>query len=410
MRSVEICAGAGGLALATTQAGFFPLALLENDPKACATMNENRTRGSQWVKSWPKAEPTDIREFNYSSLDSPIDLLSGGPPCQPFSVAGKHLGIDDDRDLFPEFARAMKHLQPRAILIENTNGLARESFTRQLDYILLQLMFPDCRRKSGEHRTKFSARLKRHAKQSGGDQYTLSCFVLNAADFGVAQQRKRLFIVGLRRANPPFFCPPVPTHSLDSLLYDQWVTGEYWDRHKVPTRERPQLLGRWKSRITRLNESNERPKLLPWRTIRDEISSLPPPFERPDSDEILNHQFQPGARSYPGHSGSEFDLPAKALKAGRHGVPGGENMLRFPSGAVRYFSIRECARLQSFPDDYYFSGCWLHMTRQIGNAVPVLLCRSVAETIKARLDRVELPKVAVVASEGPSQPRQRRAG
>src|SRR5271166_2660047 len=100
MRSVELCAGAGGLALATTQAGFRPLALLESDPVACKTILENQRRGSRWVGAWPAVSPVDIRLFDYSSLAAPVDLLSGGPPCQPFSHAGKHLGIEDDRDLF----------------------------------------------------------------------------------------------------------------------------------------------------------------------------------------------------------------------------------------------------------------------------------------------------------------------
>src|SRR5438270_903943 len=146
MRSVELCAGVGGLALATTQAGFVPLALIENDVAACATITENKRRGSRWVQSWPAVSPQDIREFDYSSISEPVDLLSGGPPCQPFSQAGKLLGIEDDRDLFGEVARAMRDLRPRAILIENTKGLANQPFIRQLRYIQLQLTIPDAER------------------------------------------------------------------------------------------------------------------------------------------------------------------------------------------------------------------------------------------------------------------------
>jgi DNA (cytosine-5)-methyltransferase 1 len=123
-----------------------PLALLESDPVACGTIRENQRRGSQWVKRWPVVSPTDIRYFDYSTLSGPVYLLSGGPPCQPFSIGGKHLGIDDDRDLFTEVARAMVFLRPRAILIENTKGLARSTFQRQLRYIDLQLTLPEeCR-------------------------------------------------------------------------------------------------------------------------------------------------------------------------------------------------------------------------------------------------------------------------
>jgi DNA (cytosine-5)-methyltransferase 1 len=101
----------------------------------------------------------------------------------------------------------------------------------------------------------------------------------------------------------------------------------------------------------------------------------------------LNHIFQDGAKAYPGHTGSYIDEPAKTLKAGVHGVPGGENMVRRADGSVRYFTVRESARLQTFPDNYRFHGAWTECMRQLGNAVPVELARqvgvSVAEHLKA---------------------------
>ena len=97
--------------------------------------------------------------------------------------------------------------------------------------------------------------------------------------------------------------------------------------------------------------------------------------------------FNPGARSYAGHTGSPLDEPAKTLKAGDHGVPGGENMLARVDGSVRYFTVREAARLQTFPDSYTFCGAWTEAMRQLGNAVPVRLAEvvasSVAETLQA---------------------------
>jgi len=100
---------------------------------------------------------------------------------------------------------------------------------------------------------------------------------------------------------------------------------------------------------------------------------------------IPNHVFNPGARPYAGHTGSPIDEPAKTLKAGDHVVPGGENMMLLPSGEVRYFTVRESARLQEFPDDFVFYGSWTESMRQIGNAVPVTLAEIVGKSIAGTL-------------------------
>jgi DNA (cytosine-5)-methyltransferase 1 len=117
--------------------------------------------------------------------------------------------------------------------------------------------------------------------------------------------------------------------------------------------------------------------------VRDAISDLPAPTE--GAAVPNNHVFNPGARSYPGHTGSPLDEPAKTLKAGDHGVPGGENMLRALNGQLRYFTVRESARLQSFPDDFLFRGSWTETMRQLGNAVPVRLAELIAFDIKLHL-------------------------
>ena len=93
----------------------------------------------------------------------------------------------------------------------------------------------------------------------------------------------------------------------------------------------------------------------------------------------------PGARPYIGHTGSPLDWPAKTLKAGDHGVPGGENMIAFPDKAVRYFTVREAARLQTFPDTWQLSGAWTEAMRQLGNAVPVSLGRTISESVASAL-------------------------
>ena len=123
-----------------------------------------------------------------------------------------------------------------------------------------------------------------------------------------------------------------------------------------------------------------------WQTVRNAIIDLPDPELFPSKrTQFQDHRLQPGARSYPGHTGSPLDEPAKTLKAGVHGVPGGENMLRRPDGSVRYFTIRESARLQTFPDKMVFHGSWSETMRQLGNAVPVKLGRVVAESVRDKL-------------------------
>jgi DNA (cytosine-5)-methyltransferase 1 len=139
-------------------------------------------------------------------------------------------------------------------------------------------------------------------------------------------------------------------------------------------------------------------KTLPWRTVRDAIAGLPD-AESKAAASVPNHVFQPGARSYPGHTGSPMDLPAKTLKAGDHGVPGGENMMVRDDGSVRYFTVRESARIQTFPDGFRFHGSWTETMRQLGNAVPVLLAQRVASSVAEKLVVAELNKLRNVQAD-----------
>src|SRR5690606_22912396 len=124
------------------------------------------------------------------------------------------------------------------------------------------------------------------------------------------------------------------------------------------------------------------PQTQAWRTVRDAICDIPDPELKPGAERrFADHRFQPGARSYTGHTGSPMDEPAKTLKAGVHGVPGGENMLLRPDGSVRYFTVRESARLQTFPDDFLFRGSWSEAMRQLGNAAPGRLGRMGGEDV-----------------------------
>ena len=391
MHSVELFAGAGGLALGCELAGFHPQAVIEWDKWACDTIRRNQADGHPLVTDWDVTEG-DVRLHEWGAIITPIALATGGPPCQPFSSGGKHLAADDDRDMFPAATDVVRRLAPRAFIFENVKGLTRARFADYYEYVQLRLQFPEHRAQPDETWSHHLERLRTDLDTTGGLRYRVQAHPVNAANYGIPQQRHRVFIVGFRDDEPANWTFPAPTHTKDALLHDQWVTGVYWERHDVPPADR---LGRpSESTIDRLRNADRATLGLPWRTVRDAIADLPEPTPTGHPD-WLNHVLQPGARQYKGHTGSPIDAPAKTLKAGAHGVPGGENMLRRPDGSVRYFTVRESARLQTFPDDYELHGAWGEAMRQLGNAVPVELARVVAESVEYAL--TDSGKVIAVA-------------
>jgi DNA (cytosine-5)-methyltransferase 1 len=389
MRSVELFAGAGGLAIGMANAGFHHAAVIEWNSDACETFRENKRHHTHHVEEWPLHE-VDVRKFNYRTLKDDVMVVSGGPPCQPFSMGGKHRGHLDERDMFPEAVRAVRELRPKAFIFENVKGLKRDAFATYFEYIRLQLTYPGLMRRTGESWSDHCRRLEKHHTAShGGAEYNVVSELLNAANFGVPQRRERVFIVGFRSDLGVGWSFPKATHSEEALLTSKWLTGEYWDRHKVAKKHRPPLESRRKSRVEKLRRGDLFMEgLVPWLTVRDAISDLPDP-EKFRDNAIPNHRHNPGARTYKGHTGSRLDQPAKTLKAGDHGVPGGENMLARADGSVRYFTVREAARLQTFPDNYIFRGAWTEAMRQLGNAVPVLLAEIVARSVANSLRPVE---------------------
>ena len=187
LTSVEVCAGAGGQALGLEQAGFHHLALVDNDKHCCQTLRMNRP-------GWAVHE-TDLENFDGKPYKG-VDLLSGGLPCPPFSVAGKQLGKNDERNLFPAFFRLVKEMQPRAILVENVRGF-------------LDPIFADYRQ---------SLRSQFHSLG-----YECDWTLLQANDFGVSQLRPRVAIVALPIGSLRFFrfpAKPLPAPSVGELLSD----------------------------------------------------------------------------------------------------------------------------------------------------------------------------------------------
>jgi len=339
---VELFAGGGGLALGLKSAGFDHSVLIERDHHSCATLRANAGLGA------PLGETTvveaDVRTVAWA--DSPVELLSGGAPCQPFSLGGKHRAQGDDRNLFPEVMRAVRTLKPRAVLMENVKGLTRASFRPYFDYLIRQLRHPGVAPRADEDWAEHDARLS--AIEARGDEpyYDVQYQVLNAADYGVAQSRDRVFIVAVPHGSGFGF--PTPTHRRP--MHSQ-KAGEAGADGRCD-----------------------------WLTVRDALRGLPEPSADVRRD-ALDHWLIPGARTYTGHSGSQLDRPSKTIKAGVHGVPGGENMFVLDDGGIRYYTLREAARIQSFPDDYRFPVSRSEAMRQIGNAVPCRLAKAVGRSV-----------------------------
>jgi DNA (cytosine-5)-methyltransferase 1 len=396
LHSLELFAGAGGLALGTELAGFKSVAAVEWDRWAAETLEQNKSRGFPLVKDL-RVICGDVRALDCSEFPQDLDLVSGGPPCQPFSIGGKHRAFNDDRDMFSAFADVVARLRPRAFILENVKGLTRSSFANYLAYIEHRLSMPELFQRPGEKWDEHLQRLEEEKSSSGdkGVRYTTFRHLFNAADHGAAQKRERVFIVGFRKDQDAHWSFPTATHSQEALLFSQWISGDYWDHHRIAKKDRGDAPSRMKARIESIQRQNSSVGLRPWRTVRDALQGLPTP--RADGKEtigIKNHRLQLGARAYVGHTGSPIDSPSKALKAGDHGVPGGENMMVNLDGSVRYFTVREAARIQGFPDGYVFHGAWSETMRQLGNAVPVMLAQAVASSVAQKLLEFDLTTLA----------------
>jgi DNA (cytosine-5)-methyltransferase 1 len=218
LTSIEICAGAGGQALGLEAAAFEHLALVELDPWACATLRLNRP-GWNVVGPAPgdrpphEGGPGDVRVFDASPYSNEVDLLAGGVPCPPFSKAGKQLGADDERDLFPEALRLVRECAPKAVMLENVRGLLDPKFAA--------------------YREGVTARLR----QLG---YIAEWKLLHASDYGVPQLRPRAILVAMRDDLARYFEWPepngAPAPSVGEVLRgyiaeagweraDTWATG-----------------------------------------------------------------------------------------------------------------------------------------------------------------------------------------
>lgn len=351
MKSLELFSGLGGLAKGLEISGFEHVKFVESNHDACNSLRENFNENLIYEG--------DIRNFDATPFRG-IDLVAGGPPCQPFSLGGKGKAHNDARDMFPEAARIISECRPRAFIFENVKGLLRKNFSDYFSYILLRLQFPLERIRRSESWQSHYHRLSLISRLNYKKVHYNVCYkLINAADYGVPQVRERVFIVGVRSDLNLLWSFPPQTHSKEKLYEAQKCTGSYWKKYNIE-------FNSVNYQEVMLNSS-----IKPWVTVRDALSNIPDP--EVESNFALDHVFKGGAKIYPGHTGSEFDMPAKTIKAGAHGVPGGENMIRYPDGKVRYMTTYEAKIIQTFPKDYVVTGSWGESLRQIGNAVPVHL-------------------------------------
>lgn len=393
--SVELFAGGGGMALGLHLAGFDHVRLVEWDARACDTLRLNGTRVDPATGAPPweadRVECGDVREFVAAAADhQDVDLVAGGPPCQPFSLGGLHAGDNDQRNMFPAALDVVRACTPKMVVFENVPGLLRPSFKAYFDYVRDQLEAPSIVPRTGEAWHAHWDRV-REGSSSSEVRYRVARQVILASDLGVGQLRRRVFLVGIREDLGAEWGELSGDHSEDALLFDKYVSGSYWEEHADDREARnftvkgpPEPPANLHARVTRLRERG-RPAEKRWRTVRDvlrEPEPLPAPVDGKQRGPWPNHVGVPGARSYPGHTGSDIDSPAKTIKAGVHGVCGGEAMIRFTDGSLRYMTTREAARVQGFPDWYEFTGARSHAMRHIGNAVAVRVAQAVGERLR----------------------------
>ena len=357
-------------------AGANHLAFVEWDRNACNTLREN------YISELVHEE--DVRLFDFTDYKD-VDIVAGGPPCQPFSLGGKAQGYDDRRDMFPSALSAIRTLMPKVFVFENVKGLLRKAFAEYFEYIILQLTYPTIQPVSTNWRENYKILKELKTLKKTNETYQVKYKLINAADYGIPQIRERVIIVGFRHdlnANWDF---PQATHSSDSLLWSKYITGEYWEQHSIKNYIPEDYCLKVQNYLNK-KYGFFKPAQNPWKTVRDAIKGLGEPQDTGE------HSIRHGAKEYPGHTGSNIDEPSKTIKAGAHGVPGGENMIKYPNGNVRYYSIAEAKRIQTFPDEYRIYGTWTEAMRQLGNAVPVELAKLISLSIFNALEKSQSPQ------------------
>lgn len=321
---IELFAGAGGLALGLEQAGFDGLAYVEMNGDACETLRRNRP-------GWNVIEG-DVHEIDFRRYDGQVDLVSGGFPCQAFSMAGKRLGFGDIRGtLFAEVIRCANETHPKMLLMENVKGLLSHDGGRTFETI-------------------------RHEVEKAG--YSLQWKILNASYHGVGQARERIVMIGIR----------------DDLSGK--ISFEYPEPDDRQMTLRDALDGVPDS--PGVSYSEKKAKVL---------DLVPPGGCWIDLPQDIAREYMKSSYDSPGGKRGmarrlSWDRPCLTLTTS----PSQKQTERCHPDETRPLTVREYARVQSFPDDWEFAGGIGSQYRQIGNAVPVEMARRIGVQIVKALD------------------------
>lgn len=341
-KSVELFAGAGGLALGFEKAGLEAILLNEIDKFACKTLRENRP-------SWNVVEG-DVAQLDFTKFKGKVDVLSGGFPCQAFSYAGKKLGFEDARGtLFFEFARAVKECRPTIFLAENVRGLLKHDNGRTLEAI--KSVIDDI-----------------------GYKLITEPNVLKAMFYQVPQKRERLFFVGVRqdimeKISLNDFKWPSPYKRIMTLR-DAFKKGELYNTD-VPKSQGQQYPKRKKEILDLVPAGGY------WKDLPDILQK-----------EYMQKSYFLGGGKTGMARRLSYDEPSLTLTCS----PAQKQTERCHPEETRPLTVREYARIQTFPDDWEFIGSMTNQYKQIGNAVPVNLSYAVARSLVRLLNIIEKNK------------------
>lgn len=333
--SIELFAGAGGLALGMSKAGFKHVLLNEIDHDACQTLLQNRPE-------WHVAEG-DIHRLDFKKYHGQIDLLTGGFPCQAFSYAGNKGGFEDTRGtLFFELARAVKEVQPKVFMCENVKGLASHDGGRTLKVI------------------------KQAIDELG---YRLvEPRVLQAIKYQVPQKRERLILIAIRKdlADRVGFCWPSPYRRIMTMR-DALFAGELFptDVPQSPGQQYPEKKRRVLAMV---------PMGGYWRDLPVEVQK-----------EYMGGSYELEGGKTGMARRLSLDEPSLTLTCS----PAQKQTERCHPTETRPLTVREYARIQTFPDDWQFAGRMASQYKQIGNAVPVNLAWAIGRALVRLLNDIE---------------------